>query len=147
MYISIVATALDSFLGVRKKGSRKPRLTEPMLATLKQNMHQSPIRIIRPSPTPISPSYKAKASTKVSLKDGSPKERCFTNLCFYSYSSPIRGGSRPRGLTCPPNLRPRPPLPPSLLWPLHLPPKHLPNLNKSPQQASICPQGAVCQKV
>lgn len=53
-------------MAIHRKGHRKPRLSEPLLATLKQNV-QSPIRIIRPSPTPISPSYKAKAHTNVSF--------------------------------------------------------------------------------
>ena len=60
-----VAQDIEKYLSVHRKGHRKPRLSEPLVATLKQNV-QSPIRIIRPSPTPISPSYKAKAQTNVS---------------------------------------------------------------------------------
>jgi len=60
-----LAADVNKFLSVKRKGFRKPRLSEPTVATLKQNVHQNPIRIIRPSPTPISPSYKAKSSTKV----------------------------------------------------------------------------------
>ena len=60
------AQEIEKYLSVHRKGHRKPRLSEPLVATLKQNV-QSPIRIIRPSPTPISPSYKAKAQTNVSL--------------------------------------------------------------------------------
>jgi hypothetical protein len=62
----IPAMVLSNFLAMKKKGFRKPRLSEPMVASLKLNIQQSPVRIIRPSPTPISPSYKAKTSTKVS---------------------------------------------------------------------------------
>ena len=60
-----IAQDIEKYLSVHRKGHRKPRLSEPLVATLKQNV-QSPIRIIRPSPTPISPSYKAKAQTNVS---------------------------------------------------------------------------------
>ena len=60
------AQEIEKYVAVHRKGHRKPRLSEPLVATLKQNV-QSPIRIIRPSPTPISPSYKAKAQTNVSL--------------------------------------------------------------------------------
>lgn len=66
VHFPCVAVALSDFLTVKKKGSRKPRLSEPTVATLKLNVQQSPVRTIRPSPTPISPSYKAKANTKVS---------------------------------------------------------------------------------
>lgn len=58
------AQEIEKYMSVHRKGHRKPRLSEPLVATLKQNV-QSPIRIIRPSPTPISPSYKAKAQTNV----------------------------------------------------------------------------------
>lgn len=61
----VIAVALNDFLAVKKKGSRKPRLSEPTVATLKLHVQQSPVQIIRPSPTPISPSYKAKTNTKV----------------------------------------------------------------------------------
>ena len=62
----LTARDIEKYVAVHRKGHRKPRLSEPLVATLKQNV-QSPIRIIRPSPTPISPSYKAKAQTNVSL--------------------------------------------------------------------------------
>lgn len=62
-----LVVALSDFLSVKRKGFRKPRLSEPTVATLKLTVQQSPVRIIRPSPTPISPSYKAKANTKVGI--------------------------------------------------------------------------------
>lgn len=65
LLVCYAVPALSNFLSVKKKGFRKPRLSEPTVATLKQNVQQSPVRIIRPSPTPISPSYKAKTNTKV----------------------------------------------------------------------------------
>lgn len=62
----LTAREVEKYIAIHRKGHRKPRLSEPLLASLKQNVH-SPIRIIRPSPTPISPSYKAKAQTNVSV--------------------------------------------------------------------------------
>lgn len=55
---------VEHFLSVRRKGSRKPRPSEPTLVTLKLNVQQTPLKRIipRPSPTPISPSYKAKTA-------------------------------------------------------------------------------------
>lgn len=60
---------VEHFLLVKRKGRRKPRLSETTVATLKQNVVSSPVKqlIPRPSPTPISPSYKAKTSAKVNV--------------------------------------------------------------------------------
>ena len=60
------AEMVEHFLSVKRKGRRKPRLSEPTLVSLKQNVTNSPMKqlIPRPSPTPISPSYK-RTSSKV----------------------------------------------------------------------------------
>ena len=65
-YICFICPAneLIQFTKKSRKIRRKPRLTEPLVASLKQNA-KSPIRFIRPSPTPISPSYKSRTHPKV----------------------------------------------------------------------------------
>ncbi|KAL5463382.1 hypothetical protein EMCRGX_G032275 [Ephydatia muelleri] len=66
------ADAAEAFLSRVKKSQRKfPRLTESTIATLRQNIAlNSPLKqlIPRPSLTPISPSYKAKTTSKAKTK-------------------------------------------------------------------------------
>lgn len=60
--ISPAAEALEQFMVERRKVHRKPQLPTHSLASLhRQSVHTSPVKqlIVRPSPTPISPSYKA----------------------------------------------------------------------------------------
>ena len=64
----LAADVLHQFTKKHRKVRRKPRLAEPLVANLKQNV-KSPIRFIRPSPTPISPSYKSRTHPKVSSVD------------------------------------------------------------------------------
>ncbi|XP_064403527.1 metastasis-associated protein MTA3-like isoform X2 [Halichondria panicea] len=61
------ASELNQFTKKHRKIRRKPRLSEPLVASLKHNV-KSPIRFIRPSPTPISPSYKSRTHPKLSTK-------------------------------------------------------------------------------
>lgn len=59
---SPAAEALEQFMVERRKVHRKPQLPTHSLASLhRQSVHTSPVKqlIVRPSPTPISPSYKA----------------------------------------------------------------------------------------
>lgn len=60
--VSPVAEALEQFMVEKRRVHRKPQLPTHSLASLhRQSVHTSPVKqlIVRPSPTPISPSYKA----------------------------------------------------------------------------------------
>lgn len=97
------AVALSDFLAAKRKGFRKPRLSEPMLASLKLNVQQSPVRTIRPSPTPISPSYKAKANTK------SNKGRVTTSGTYVPPKSQMAPSTTTVAAVAPPQTTTKPP--------------------------------------
>lgn len=94
------AEMVEHFLSVKRKGRRKPRLSEPTLVSLKQNVTNSPMKqlIPRPSPTPISPSYKRTSSK------GSKSKMITTSGIYMPPKSQSQSPPQPVGGPSPPTL-------------------------------------------